>query len=293
MKLTLQDRVALIYSAQGSQRATARELGLSHQIVGRILRAGGDGGYSLNSKRLSDPTLKQTVNNAFARHKKLVQAQAKRDGLPYDPQVPIFVKRLEYQPWDEKPTGRLTRDKKTGEIKLQYKRVPMVDKQGAPVIVKGDRVLGDDVHWLRDAVKYEWVARMHGTGFYYAASVGSIVNIQIYNRQAELRENMANYNPEKAAHALSILKTIEDNIVNARIFTRVTEMGGRGSAFSAANIIRDIDSKLRQKHQPATGSRGTRLADQLLMQVDNQNDDAKRFRAKQQIPPKQRKARKT
>jgi len=36
-------------------------------------------------------------------------------------------------------------------------------------------------------------------------------------------------------------------------------------------IARDIDGKLRTKHEPATGNPGTLLANQVLFQLDTRN----------------------
>ena len=284
MKLSLQDQVALIYSSQGSQRATAALLGVSHQKVGRILRAGSEGGYKADGPAMSDPGLSRAVHVAFEIHKGITRGQARADGLPYSADVPVFIQRMEYTPWEWKPTGYEIF--KGGKWQPEYKKGPKLDAHGRPVVIRGDRVAAQNVHWLSDKLRNRWITTMQRTGKFDNASVGSIVDLVLYSRQADLREAAQSFDEVKSAHAQTILATIERNIVNARVFTKYTPMH---PGLNERAVIADITNKLRQKHEPATGSRGTRLADEILLQVNTKNGQAQDFRNRHPIPPKRRK----
>ena len=272
MNLTLQDKIALIYSRAGSQRAVARELGLSHQKVGRLLRAGQEGGYKLNSPILSDLFLNQGINAAFQEHKRETRKRAIAEKLPYDPAAPIYSAR-------------------------------MAHSNG----VLGDRVEAIHLHWVSDKLRNEWLRRIHKSGKYMGVSVGSVVNLHNYNRLAnavyagkfrseeklnqkisvlfdlaaatgyqfstppdksassEVREAWRNAEKSRLLDSESkLMRETKNTVIPQRIQTTITKFDPR---LPIDMILRDVDSKLAQKHSPAVGDPGTVLADRVLLQV--------------------------
>ena len=108
--LTLADRLALIYTSAGSQRNVSALVGISHQKVGRILK----GEYAPDSKVLRDLGLRAAVDVAFRIHTDVARAQARRDGLPFDGNLPVFYAKLPF-----KVTRKVEKiDPKTGEVKI-------------------------------------------------------------------------------------------------------------------------------------------------------------------------------
>lgn len=260
MALSLQDRVALIYTSQGSQRAVARLLGISHQKVGRILKAGQEGGYRLDAPSLRDPGLQSTVARGFETHREVARRKARADGLPFNAQLPVYYARL------PRPVTQERVDPRTGEIT----RVPVLDPAtGKPRTVPGERVAAQNIHWLSDKVRAQWLGKTAASGKFAAASVGSMVNLAVYKKKGEAAQRGKGPRTEKAkASRRSIVQKIEGGQMLSPMYSKPIPLD-----FPAARINREVDKVLREKHGPATGPElpGTQLADRILLQVDTRN----------------------
>lgn len=147
-KITLRDKLALIYTSAGSQRSVAAFVGISHQKVGRILAQS----YVPNSRTLKDPGLNAAIDAAFSIHKQVTREQARIHKLPYSDTTPVF-----------------------------YKRMPF--KDGTP----GDRVAALHTHHLSNEQRNRWIEAMHASNRFAALSVQSIVNLVVYNKRADDR----------------------------------------------------------------------------------------------------------
>lgn len=275
MALSLQDQVALIYTSQGSQRAVARLLGVSHQMVGRILRTGQEGGYKVNAPRLKDPALREIVARGLRTHTDLARAQARRDGLPFNASVPVFYARLPRTVTVERI------DPRTGEIV----RVPVLDPAtGKPRTVPGDRVAAQNTHWMSDKLRAQWIGNTARTGKFAAASVGSLVNLAVYKKKGESAQRGKGPRTEKAkASRRSIAQKIEAGQVLSPMYSKPIPLD-----FPSQRINREVDKVLREKHSPATGPElpGTQLADRILFQVDTRNAPLPRKKAGPRAPGK-------
>ena len=264
-RLSLQEQVALIYTSQGSQRAVARLLGISHQKVGRILKTGQEGGYTFGARALTDPTLEAAVSRGFQAHRDIVRTQARRDGIPYIADVPVFYARL------PKKVTREVVDPETGEIV----RVPVLDpRTGAQVIVPGDRIAAPHTHWIPDALRAAWVTATQRTQKFVAASVQSMVNLKVYFKRAEARarEN-ARAGIKRTEAQKEHRRKMQDRIKRAEqkalevvmpVYTKMAPFD-----FAESTVRTRIESQLRQKHEPATGpdKPGTLLASAILLQA--------------------------
>jgi hypothetical protein len=260
MALSIQDQVALIYTSQGSQRAVARLLGISHQKVGRILKTGQEGGYKPDAPSLRDAALRAQVELGFEQHRNIVRRQAQADRLPFNAAVPVFYRRLPRTVTVERI------DPRTGEIV----RVPVIDPAtGKPRTVPGDRVAAQNVHFLSDKLRADWIARTARTGKFAAASVGSMVNLAVYKKKGEAAQRGRGPRTDKAkASRRSIVQKLEAGQVLSPMYSKPIPLD-----FPAARINREVDKVLREKHGPATGPElpGTQLADRILLQVDTRN----------------------
>jgi hypothetical protein len=265
--LTLQERIALIYTSQGSQRAVARLLGISHQKVGRILRTGQEGGYAPTAPTLRKPELVAIVNRGFAEHRDIVRRQARKDGLPYIPELPIYYARL------PKPVTREVIDPSTGEIT----RVPVLDPStGKQLVVPGDRIAAPSIHWVPDKLRADWITATQRTKRFVAASVQSMVNLKVYFKRAEARAR------ENAKAGIKRTEAQKDH--RKKMAERIKRLEREGRAldvvmpvytkmmpfdFAESTVRNRIEAQLRQKHQPATGPEhpGTTLASAILLQA--------------------------
>ena len=270
MALSLQDQVALIYTSQGSQRAVARLLGLSHQKVGRILKAGQEGGYKSDAPTLRDPALRAQVERGFETHRAIVRRQAQADRLPFNSALPVFYARLPRTVTAERV------DPRTGEIV----RVPVIDPAtGKPRTVPGDRVAAQNIHFMSDQLRAQWLAKTAASGKFAAASVGSMVNLAVYKKKGEAAQRGKGPRTDKAkASRKSIVQKIEAGQVLSPMYSKPIPLD-----FPAARINREVNKVLREKHGPATGPElpGTQLADRILFQVDTRNAPRQKARARQ------------
>lgn len=269
---SLADRLALIYTSAGSQRNVAALVGISHQKVGRILK----GEYAPDSKVLRDPGLIAAIDSAFRIHTDVARAQARRDGLPFDGNLPVFYAKLPF-----KVTRQVEKiDPKTGEVKID--RVPVIDPAtGKQKVEPGDRIAAQNTHWLSDALRSAWIAKTVATRKFYAASVGSFVNLKKYNARADarFRNKPRTDTQEKYREQLKEreARQIANQIDSAPIFTRYVPTGADG--FSPQAAVNQINDQLRRKHEPATGEDGTFLAQQILLQLDTRNMEPPRHEA--------------
>ena len=272
--LSLADKLALIYTGAESQRNVAALVGISHQKVGRILKEE----YASDSKVLRDPGLIAAIDSAFRIHTDVARAQARRDGLPFDPALPVFYSRLPMKV--SKMVDQV--DRKTGE--MVRVKVPVIDpRTGLQQVAPGDRVAAQNTHWLSDTLRNAWISGKAKTGKFYAASVGSIVDIRIYKKRADANQRGPRTERQKE-NRRQIIEKLNAGAVNVPMFTKYTDL-----SFPASMIARDIDGKLRTKHEPATGNPGTLLANQVLFQLDTRNMEPPRREAAKTIVSKARK----
>jgi hypothetical protein len=152
-------------------------------------------------------------------------------------------------------------DPRTGEV-VRVK-VPVIDpRTGRQQVAPGDRVAAQNVHWLSDDLRNAWIAGKAKTKKFYAASVGSIVDIRIYKKRADANQRGPRTESQRENRS-QIVELVNAGAINVPMFTKYTKLD-----FPARMIERDITDKLRTKHEPATGTPGTLLANQVLFQVD-------------------------
>lgn len=232
MPLSLQEKLALIYTSAGSQRNIAALVGISHQKVGRILKAGQPelGGYPKNSRALEDPGLIAAVDAAFSIHKDVTKAQARRDKIPYDDRMPVFSRR-----------------------------VPHSD--GTP----GGRVAGEHTHWLSDDMRNRWITRAFKTRKYAAVSVQSTVSLYDYMQQATRRAKDST-TKEALMHKILLDMELRSGRKLKTVGTPYTPL--QFPDYALPVILQDVDDKLRQRHAPAVGAPGTLYANRIMLQLD-------------------------
>lgn len=250
MSLSIRDQLALIYTSAGSLRGVALQTGLSHQKIGRILH-GGEPGWPIPSARvMRDVNLYSKVAEGFEVHKSLVKGQALADGIPYVDKVPIF-----------------------------YARLPL--KDGTP----GDRVTAQHTHFITPELREKWLEQIYNSGKFHHISIASLVNLQIYSHQADIRADAQKRRRRKPRdrdqrkHRGNIEHKLQQKIRLGKIYTEYTPMG-KSPSFAAEDVVYDLEKKLRRKHEPATGMVGTALATEYLLQVDTRNGKDNKFRNK-------------
>lgn len=235
MPLDLQDKLALALTSAGSMRQLAASLGVTHQKVGRWLREGNPP----SGIREIPAAAAKSIGRVFAQHVNISRKTAKAQGLPFRAALPIFATR---KPLD---TGQL-----------------------------GDRVFIEHAQFLKRATLDKVVVQAQKTKKFAHVSARSIIDIGDYARKQariEIVERKARGRSHPLSHqalAKSIAEHLEVRLtrdpVLKPIFTQYVPIFP-GSDLRAS--MTEFDMRLRTKHEPSTGSPGTRLADQLLFQL--------------------------
>jgi hypothetical protein len=271
VKLTLQDRLALMMTGVKSQRELARRIGVSHQRVGRWLTIGGtlpDGSPS-RVREPTDPAILAAIDRAWRDHKARVRARARADDLPYSSALPAQFERL------RAPVLQRVYDMETSRTYT----IPVYDSEGREVFEPGARVVVRRSHWMRDELRNAVLAFAHNTGRYIGASVQSLVNLNKYLKNADKI-----YRSDTKGRLKGIPPT-EKSLTNRAIFELERKLGvefrpinTKMTMFGDPRIPADlaiyqIVRQLEQKHQPATfGIPGALYATEILLQTRASSD---------------------
>lgn len=249
MRLTSQDKLALALTSYGSERALARDLGVSARTVGRWLREGqfnedessDDAGKRIGVARIPDYAA-PFIDAIFVIHSELAREQAKVDGLPFNKSAPMFVER------------KTTREGKRGE-----------------------RAAAEHTQYVRPDLRVQSIKHAASSGVYLQASVRSRIDLKRYFKEraaekikergwrmkpSELAKTMLNAFINKEAREKN---RIIDKTEPFALFTQYEDISKRRSDPLEAAL--GIEDKLRKKHEPAIGSANTALAESYLFQL--------------------------
>lgn len=299
MKLSLADKVAILYTRHGSQRAVAKAAGISRYAVAKILS---DAEQGLKSTALeSRDDVVGGLDHAIKVQRDELRKLARQQDLPFNPSIPVLAQRLELRnqailgpgkkplfvgsPEDCKALmqGRaITRPildakrRDTGRVRV-IKLTPEQRKAADRVALLGDRVEVANAHWMTDKLRAQWLESQRKTGAYYQASIGSDLELPLYLKTAKQRISdylsrggLTTVERLKAEHELKRLNSHfakdkvkqEDRI--ARIHTPYVSMDPRSIP---AVFAHNIEAPLNKRHAPAVGEKG-KLATTILLQVD-------------------------
>lgn len=233
MPLSSQDKLALALTSAGSMRNLAKLVGVSHQKIGRWLREGQPDGAK---KIPADATA--AINVAFAFHKDVTKQQAKLDRFPYNPQAPVFV---------ERPTLR----------------------NGKP----GERLVANNTQYIKPELRDQVFEDLQKTKQIQGISVRSQINLKSYLKakptdNANALRRKFKYQGEKDNQGrTTLMASFERREAQspgsgfvAPIYTRMSDFTPRAKPIDS---VRDVNSKLQEKHSP----HATVFADQFLIQT--------------------------
>jgi len=234
-------KLALVKTSGARNSVIASLIGASYQAVTSwLLKAKHNQTYEI--PKIYD----SNINELFDYHKSIVKQQAQKDNIPYSEKAPVYMER-----------GLLNKTDEFGN------RIP------------GDRVIAINTEYLDKQTRDMFLSDIHKTKRTYQVTVRSTVSLYEYasNRAAiELHQtNRKDISKEKLTREIlknfyqddSIVDQIIDDHFIGSFFTKPEAMGNP----SAAYMLSKINAKLRQKHEPATGSKGTALADEIVFQV--------------------------
>lgn len=234
---TPQEKLALSITSAGSQRQLAALVGVSHQKIGRWLREGQAGG----AKRIPDYAL-PGINLAFELHKDVSRAQARRDRLPFDGNLPVYAHRPNLRRVDQ--------------------------ATGFPI--PGERVIVEPTQYMAPDMRERVIASFHASRQFATISVQSLVNLYSY---IGIQERFASTQSGRKIFRLSLLQPFRDREIKAAgSNARAPLNTKKENIMPDAEIglaLQGVRSKLREKHEPhaAEGDIGTRL---LFSTIRNQ-----------------------
>ncbi len=233
MPLSSQDKLALALTSAGSMRNLAKLVGVSHQKIGRWLREGEPNGAKKIPAEATD-----AINVAFAFHKDVTKQQAKLDRFPYNPQAPVFV---------ERPTLR----------------------NGKP----GERLVANNTQYIKPELRDQVFEDLQKTKQIQGISVRSQINLKSYLKakptdNANALRRKFKYQGEKDNQGrTTLMASFERREAQspgsgfvAPIYTRMSDFTPREKPNDS---LRDVNSKLQEKHSP----HATVFADQFLIQT--------------------------
>lgn len=239
--LSYQDKLALMMTSAGSQRALAALIGASHQQVGRWLREGEpatidpETGYLIHSAgaKKIPPGAHIAIDAAFSLHRQVTRDQARADGIPYSSIAPVFIQR-----------GLL----RTGQ--------------------KGDRVFAENTHFIRADLRNEFLATMQQSKRFYQASVRSIINVRPYFERAaeqELRKRGRFMSSKRLTDSIieRVTGLVPELMAPDETMPLYTRYENISPGTRTENSLWGINKKLAGKHEP----HAINLADQYLFQT--------------------------
>ena len=247
MRLTSQDKLALTLTSYVSVRALARDLGVSHQKIGRWLREGQRDESGARIGVVQIPTYAaESINAVFAIHSDLAKQQARIDKLPYNKNAPIFTER------------KLMRNGN-----------------------KGERAVADNTQFIRPDLRIETMVSATKSGKYLQASVSSRIDLKRYFKERALDLAMQRgYRTDKYR-----IKQLSDAMLDSfirkeaaqknriidkgepfHLFTQYENISAARSSYPLEAAL-GIEDKLRKKHEPSTGGPNTALAESFLFQL--------------------------
>jgi len=247
VRLSSQDKLALALTSYGSVRALSRDLGVSHQKLGRWLREGqlGENGERIGVVKIPDEA-RGAIDAVFDIHVGIAREQARVDKLPFNKSAPVFVER------------KLMRDGN-----------------------KGERVAAEHTQFIRPDLRVQTMVNATKSGKYLQASVRSKIDLKRYFKERALElAQQRGYRTDKYR-----IKQLSDSMLGSFLKKEKEQKNriiDKGEAFplytqyeniSAARradpveAALGIEDKLRRKHEPATGTGNTALADSFLFQL--------------------------
>lgn len=293
-QFTRQQKLALALTSAGSQRALARQLGVSHQQVGRWLREGEhisiDAHGNIPTNKNGTPKLfglipewiDEHLDWAFSLHKEITREQAYADSFPYNATAPIYLERRYLSSgaseWYNSKRAAITHARRYhGETWKKTHALEFIEGVGYRVRKLGDRVISGATEFIRDDLRQKWVRGMVASEAFYKINIRSIVDLKHYFERAATDEiesgRRSNITKKRLTYEISqawINKEyrergrIIDRAMPFPIYTMSEDARPGNDPWQTAAAIEEM---LQYKHSTATGFPGTHFADEYLLQL--------------------------
>lgn len=250
-------------------------MGVSPRTVGRWLRVGQPGGVQRIPREARD-----IVNLAFSIHKDLARDASKRFEIPFTPDFPVYATR--------KPLNQI--DPATGQ--------PML----------GDRIFIENAQFLDSQMRQIVILDFALTGQMVTATVGSNLNLYRYYQET-LAQRIEEQKRSRKAGRLSpgALRaamrdsfestfgvSVRDLELQTEIRPVYTKQRVIAPEFDIAKEVQAIEDHIKNKHEPATGEKGTTVGHTIIVQMRRESTNAANARiAARKVAPNRKRSRKT
>lgn len=291
---TRQQKLALAMTSAGSQRALARQLGVSHQQVGRWLREGdplhidADGSMPMNKngtlKRFGGAPdwIADQLDYVFDIHREITKEQAKVDRVPYNATVPVYTERRYLSggasQWIKSRKALLKHlVENYGKDWQKDHQIEFAEGIGYRIRKVGDRVISGPTEFIREDQRKKWVAGMVASEAFYKVNVRSIIDLKHYFDRVATDElesgRRRGISKKKLSYEISQAWINKERREKAKIIDRAEPFPMYTMSQDARPgsdpflIAQNVEDMLQQKHSPATSFPGTHFADEYLLQL--------------------------
>jgi hypothetical protein len=196
-------------------------------------------------------------------HSQVSREQSQVDQTPFDPALPIFTQRPNLRTGQP---GDRTFVQSTEFIRASTRERIIVSAQ------KSKRYLQASVRSIVDFSKYAWNTAFEAVVNKVAKrnpkwTIEKVIDevIKKHGREVEKKSTAIDDNIKDEARDRG---RVIDTSIPFSLYTQYENISP--SHTDPRRAARNIESKLRQKHEPATGEKGTLLADQFLFQLIHQ-----------------------
>lgn len=255
--LTPQEKLSLALTGAVSVRSLARDMGVTHQKLGRWLR---EGQFKGIKKIPTDFFTQSAIGYVFGEYRDKARAQAAIVGVPFSETVPVYYHR-------------------------RFLTKP--DKAGFPIL--GDRVIVEHSQFITTELRSDIIKAAVKSKGYISISVRSTVDMIDYAKRI-IKEEIANGLRSKRDIKAAV-REFAANLARKQEFElsaiepRAVYTAGENAGLNArpSEVVRGIEWKLNLKHSSAVGKKGTSLADSYVMQLlpsEKSNDKPAQARAK-------------
>lgn len=293
-QFTRQQKLALALTSAGSQRALARQLGVTHQQVGRWLREGENLHIDAagNVPRNKDGTEKryggapewiaEQLNWVFDVHKKICKEQCRVDGTPYNQTVPVYIERRYLSggasDWIKSRKALVKHlVENYGKDWQKDHQIEFAEGIGYRIRKVGDRVISGPTEFIREDQRKKWIAGMVASQKFYKVNVRSIIDLKHYFDRVATEElesgRRQRISKKKLAFEISQAWINKERREKAKIIDRAEPFPMYTMSQDARPgsdpflIAQNVEDMLQQKHSPATSFPGTHFADEYLLQL--------------------------
>lgn len=260
-------------TSAGSQRNLAALLGITHQKLGRWLRADyiDDQGRTIierdaNGRRAGvvaiPPDALPLINDAFKYHKQVTREQARIDRVPYNPNYPVFY---------ERPIARL---------------------DNRPSL----RFIANQTHFFRPRLRRDVITTVALTDKVIAFTVRSNINLYNYTKSksatpasldnAFSRQAMTDQKNRPTLRA-NYLARLDAGVANPEFAPISTPLQQLDKRYKIKQSIDTTEQKLQERHSPNALANG--FANQIVFQLKETQSNAKPTARKRKPAAKRKK----